>query len=475
MSDGTAYPSATDSSVLTTNPPSPKDEGPRSAQVAGRSIVFTSAYLVLATAMALYAIIKLWPHPTPSGLPAITPPITSTAVAATGTRGGGSAKDTTLALIAKPTPAEVVVRQDSLCDKTDSACRICVAHEMQLQYESQRRNDPQCTYIFGHYFLIWQEERLLLLVFLAGTVGALLHSTRSLVAHVGNRNYVESWTVFYYLSPFVGSAIAFVAYIAIRGGFFSSTGTTADANPFMFVALGAFAGLFSHQVLEKLRNIAETAFEKAPSGKNSLPDSTVTPPADKASDVIDSAQATGKVDVTHRDAIRPRTDSITTTQSQEVRLFDIHAPGLTRVSIFVFFPKDVDNPDETLENNPFGLQGVNRFLLIGGGDDEPLPFPDVPPGRPLVSPQTLAFQAVIELLSNPTAEEEEQGFYPLDTADLGVSRVKIDDGIAQVVFFSNGGFKHFAGDLARELFKQAVVRTVSRIPTVKDVFISINL
>ena len=55
----------------------------------------------------------------------------------------------------------------------------------------------------------------------------------------------------------------------IRGGFFSST-TTADTNAFMFVAVAALAGLFSQQVLEKLRKVSETLFEPAPKTRDTL-------------------------------------------------------------------------------------------------------------------------------------------------------------------------------------------------------------
>jgi hypothetical protein len=137
--------------------------------------------------------------------------------------------------------------------------------------------DPECTQLFGKYFVMWQEQRLLLLVFFAGVIGALLHALRALVSHVGNRDFVVSWIPFYLLWPFAGAMIAFIAYIAIRGGFFSSGSGTDQTNPFMFVTLGALSGLFSQQVLEKLKTIAETAFQKAPASNPKAAIAKLTP------------------------------------------------------------------------------------------------------------------------------------------------------------------------------------------------------
>jgi len=244
-------------------------EGPGGRPVRILGLALTAAYLIVVGALCLYLVIVLWPHPTPSG---DLPPKDGTPT------GGAATKDE----VPKPTPETIKARVAWFCGQWHEnpqkqpcpavpKCRACVERAMQLQFETQRRGDPQCTYIFGYYLLIWQEERLLLLVLLAGAVGALLHAIRSLVAYVGNRNFVASWLAFYYLSPFSGSMIAFVAYVAIRGGFFASTSNTGDANPFMFIALATLAGLFSHQVMEKLRKVAETAFDKPPEGKNPLP------------------------------------------------------------------------------------------------------------------------------------------------------------------------------------------------------------
>ena len=275
----------------------PTGAGPGYNYLSGILIFVLAVYLIAVTGVALYAMIELWPHPTPAGEPppaAQTPktetpkteapktetpktetPKTETPKTET-PKSETQTTDTTGTTnpekkpapgkneIPMPTDQEITARQARLCEKNDETCKACVQREMQLQYESQRRYDPQCVRIFGCYILLWQEKRLLLLVLLAGALGALLHSIRYLSWFVGSRLFRSSWTAYYYLSPLAGATVAFVAYIAIRGGFFSSTSTTDAANPFMFVALAAIAGLFSREVLEKLKKIAESAFEPAP-------------------------------------------------------------------------------------------------------------------------------------------------------------------------------------------------------------------
>lgn len=285
----------------TTPNPDPAKVAPGQSPVGPFAITLAAAYLVAIVWLALYSIVKLWPHPTPSGqLPEpeigstmtapITPPAPTTTDTATATDTAATDTATTTGTapppsngetsvkrpqlrpdeIPPPTDKIIALRQNRLCAEKDDSCRECVVREMQLQYESQRNNDPQCVYLFWRHVMIWQEERLLLLVILAGAIGGLLHAIRSLVSYVGNRKFVLSWLPFYYLAPFSGATLAFVSYIVIRGGFFSSTSTTKDANPFMFVALGALSGLFSQQVLEKLKKVAESAFDKPPATDNPL-------------------------------------------------------------------------------------------------------------------------------------------------------------------------------------------------------------
>ena len=104
---------------------------------------------------------------------------------------------------------------------------------------------------------IWDEVRLLLMVILAGTLGSLVHTVRSVYWYVGNRRLKWSWVVKYILQPFEGGALAMIFYVVVRGGFFSPQTTVQNTSPFGFAALAALVGLFSEQAVLKLKTVAK--------------------------------------------------------------------------------------------------------------------------------------------------------------------------------------------------------------------------
>jgi hypothetical protein len=104
------------------------------------------------------------------------------------------------------------------------------------------------------------EQHLFLLVILAGALGSFVHVTRSFVDFIGNRRLRPSWTWWYVLQPFTGSALAVVVYLVIRGGFFVGTSAGGILNPFGFVAVASLVGLFSKQATNKLDELFSTMF-----------------------------------------------------------------------------------------------------------------------------------------------------------------------------------------------------------------------
>lgn len=111
---------------------------------------------------------------------------------------------------------------------------------------------------------------LFLMAMLAGALGSLLHSLRSLYWYAGNRRLVWSWAMMYMLLPFSGAVLSTIFYIIIRAGFLPTTGTTptVPSTPFGFAAMGALVGLFSEEAVLKLKQVAETVFARAPIGKD---------------------------------------------------------------------------------------------------------------------------------------------------------------------------------------------------------------
>jgi hypothetical protein len=192
--------------------------GPGATPVGLVGIILIKTYLVVATSICLYGLIILWP-------------IRSTA--------DGSAPTATTSASAP-----------------SSAPKI---------------NLPSPITMFGLRPNVSDEVRLLLITILAGALGSLVRALRSVYWYVGNRQLVRSWLGQYMLLPFVGSALAVIFYVVVRGGFFSPQATFEQTSPFGFAALAAMVGLFSEQAVLKLKQVAETVLTKPAPGNDNVP------------------------------------------------------------------------------------------------------------------------------------------------------------------------------------------------------------
>lgn len=124
------------------------------------------------------------------------------------------------------------------------------------------------------------EVKPILLVAVAGAIGGIIHTLRSLYWYIGNRDLVWSWVPKYLLQPFVGGALGVVFYVVTRGGLFQSSADVKDVNLYGFSAVAALVGLFSEQALEKLRTVATTFFSPAPKGEDHASPKPNTPQKD---------------------------------------------------------------------------------------------------------------------------------------------------------------------------------------------------
>lgn len=113
---------------------------------------------------------------------------------------------------------------------------------------------------YGRCIATTYDERLLLLVIIAGMLGAFVHGATSLADYLGNNAFNRSWTWFYLLRPAIGMALALVFYFVIRGGFLSTTGGADDINPYGIAALAGMVGMFSKQATDKLNEVFSTLF-----------------------------------------------------------------------------------------------------------------------------------------------------------------------------------------------------------------------
>jgi hypothetical protein len=144
--------------------------------------------------------------------------------------------------------------------------------------------------VFGIHRHVTPEVRLLVVVALGGTLGGLMHSTRSLAWYVGHEGLRWRWIPYYLVTIVIGAGLASIFYLLIRGGLLGDKATTADANPYGFVALAALVGLFSEQALEMLRRVANQVFALPPQGADTVATNTST--TVETADLTDSPPTT---------------------------------------------------------------------------------------------------------------------------------------------------------------------------------------
>jgi len=146
--------------------------------------------------------------------------------------------------------------------------------------------------VFGRCYRTSFDERLILLVILAGILGSFVHGATSLADYIGNDNFNKNWTWFYLLRPTIGMALALVFYFVIRGGFLTTSGGARDINPYGIAALAGLVGMFSKQATDKLSEVFSTLF-KASAGEGDAKRSGSLKPEAGAITVTDIAPKGG--------------------------------------------------------------------------------------------------------------------------------------------------------------------------------------
>jgi hypothetical protein len=104
------------------------------------------------------------------------------------------------------------------------------------------------------------DSALLVLVVVTSALGSYVHAATSFATYVGNRALAMSWIWWYLLRVFIGTALAAIFYLAVRGGFLAAQADTGDVNPYGIAALAGLVGLFSKQATDKLEEVFTTLF-----------------------------------------------------------------------------------------------------------------------------------------------------------------------------------------------------------------------
>ena len=307
--------------------------GPGGRFAPKRYILGFGALLTATVLLVFYLLMALWPQPTPSTEPARPEATTAPrswretldAARADSVRAADSLRRADSVRLARAAtgPADSAaavraadsvrrlgaapLRRDATVGRTDdsSASRRDVASgsdndaptcKSRLEQAWTRKDKPApaaCVRMFGREFLLWDEQRLLMLVLLGGALGGLLHVLRSFGWYVGNRELVMSWLPRYVLLITTGAGLAFVFYVVVRGGFFSPGTSFENTSPFGFIAFATLVGLFSEQAILKLKEISETLLSKPAKGSDAAPQGTA--PATATSDGASSGAATLKI------------------------------------------------------------------------------------------------------------------------------------------------------------------------------------
>ena len=124
----------------------------------------------------------------------------------------------------------------------------------------------QCINYFGCTPSLSRELLFFLDVALAGLLGGLIHTIRSMSRYVGNRDLRWSSIPFHLMLPVIGALGGTVSYLVLRAGLFSPSPSAKQASPFGFAAVALLVGLSSEQALEKLRQVASKLFADRPVG-----------------------------------------------------------------------------------------------------------------------------------------------------------------------------------------------------------------
>lgn len=242
------------------------DNDPENPLLSKGRIVLLTSYLVVVTGILLYCFVALWPRtidPDSEARLALSPTSQPTTTPAART-------ETTSSPLTTPTPPT----GPPLTAGPQAGLAITPTPTPRATTTPVR--DPLPVRVFGWEHRLWMETRILLLVILAGAIGALVHALRSLYWYVGNRELRSCWVTSYLLLPFAGSTLGLVFYVLIKAGFFSTQAAASSANPFGFVAVAALVGMFSQQAALKLQDIAETIFTKPEPGKDAFPQNKPT-------------------------------------------------------------------------------------------------------------------------------------------------------------------------------------------------------
>jgi hypothetical protein len=102
---------------------------------------------------------------------------------------------------------------------------------------------------FNWHATLTQDQQFFVVVALGGVIGSMLHGLRSLSKYIGERFLFRSWIPYYILLPLVGSLMATIVYLVLRGGLLPGATSSSQPDPYGVTAISALVGMFSARKL----------------------------------------------------------------------------------------------------------------------------------------------------------------------------------------------------------------------------------
>ncbi|MGJ8654497.1 MAG: hypothetical protein ACSHX8_14650 [Opitutaceae bacterium] len=102
------------------------------------------------------------------------------------------------------------------------------------------------------------DQTLIIVSILSGIAGSFIAAAQSLSSYLGNGTFKPSWTVWYFLRPWIGGMLGLAIFFTFRAGLVASVDAV---NPYGVAALGLLGGWFSKSATDKLREVFETLFD----------------------------------------------------------------------------------------------------------------------------------------------------------------------------------------------------------------------
>jgi hypothetical protein len=120
------------------------------------------------------------------------------------------------------------------------------------------------TIIPYHTYSVGPELGVILIMMLAGMVGACVYSLYAISLHLGSyEDFDATWTGWYLTRPWIGAGLALGVYILIRGGILTMA-SIGSVSLLGLAGVSILTGLFTEQVMHKLNDLADTLFGSGP-------------------------------------------------------------------------------------------------------------------------------------------------------------------------------------------------------------------